>query len=301
MASASLDAAAVVANSEVSAAESATLDLDALSRQVATFDVKSQLSLGASSVFISGLGLLGLEVAKNVCLSGPATVTIHDDRPATKANVAFNFFSDQDPPGNHFSSSRAGGYSWEGRTQAEVSLNRLKALNPSVLVQLKSSKTPPPTTTTTTLLDGAADNDAGAEATLASTSPIKPIEAHLPGHDVVILCDAPLAEQVKVNDWCRTAGVKFLSASCRGPFAWAFADFGDGFVTRDKVNGVMFLDVFSFCNVLDALDLRRHLLVLSHSFFLIHSGCFFFVTPSALTPHPPNKKGRRGPERGPGG
>ena len=64
------------------------LDLGALSRQIATFDVHSQLRFSGASVFISGLNLLGLEVAKNVCLSGPKSITIHDDRPATVSNAA---------------------------------------------------------------------------------------------------------------------------------------------------------------------------------------------------------------------
>jgi hypothetical protein len=66
-----------------------SLDLGALSRQIATFDIHSQLRFSEASVFVSGLNLLGLEVAKNVCLSGPKSITIHDDRPATVRVQAF--------------------------------------------------------------------------------------------------------------------------------------------------------------------------------------------------------------------
>ena len=54
------------------------------------------------------------------------------------------------------------------------------------------------------------------------------------GHDVLVLCDASEQVQVAANDWCRAHDVKFLSCSARGVFGWAFADFGDGFVTHDK-------------------------------------------------------------------
>ena len=53
-------------------------------------------------------------------------------------------------------------------------------------------------------------------------------------HDVLVLCDASEQAQVAANDWCRAHSVKFLSCSSRGAFGWAFADFGDGFVTHDK-------------------------------------------------------------------
>jgi molybdopterin/thiamine biosynthesis adenylyltransferase len=76
-------ASLVVADDDSAPPGSHSLDLDALSRQIATFDVRSQLRFSGASVFVSGLNLLGLEVAKNVCLSGPKAVTIHDDRPAT--------------------------------------------------------------------------------------------------------------------------------------------------------------------------------------------------------------------------
>ena len=57
----------IVVSDEATEAERAQLDLDALSRQVATYDVRSQLRVSAASIFISGLDLLGLEVAKNIC------------------------------------------------------------------------------------------------------------------------------------------------------------------------------------------------------------------------------------------
>ena len=53
----------IVLDHEVTDAERAQLDLDAWSRQVATYDVKSQLRVSAASIFIIGLDLLGLEVA----------------------------------------------------------------------------------------------------------------------------------------------------------------------------------------------------------------------------------------------
>ena len=82
-------ASLVVTDDHSTPVGSHSLDLGALSRQIATFDVHSQLRFSEASIFISGLNLLGLEVAKNVCLSGPKSITIHDDRPATVRVTAF--------------------------------------------------------------------------------------------------------------------------------------------------------------------------------------------------------------------
>lgn len=42
----------------------------------------------SSSVFISGMGGLGVELAKNVILAGVRSVTIHDDNIATTDDLA---------------------------------------------------------------------------------------------------------------------------------------------------------------------------------------------------------------------
>ena len=201
------DASTVVVNDEATVEETSQLDLDALSRQVAVFDVKSQLRVSAASVLISGMGLLGLEIAKNICLSGPRSVTIHDDELATLSSAAANFF--------YAGASGADDGLWRGRTRAEVSLERLRALNPSVTVHCVGGAGMP----LAEVLAGAGVDGGGLGV----------------AYDVVILCDAPLAAQLEANALCRGAGgAKFLSASCRGVFGWAFADFGDGFVTKDK-------------------------------------------------------------------
>lgn len=192
-----MDAASFVVD-EATAADAAQLDLDALSRQVATYDIKSQINISSSSIFIAGLDLLGLEIAKNICLSGPRAVTIHDERVTTQSFSAVNFF-------------RTSAASTGPSTRADSTLARLKELNPSVEVRAARS--------------------AGGFA----SPPPAALAALLAGHDVLVLCDAPEAYQLAANSICREMGVKFISASVRGVFAWAFADFGDQFVTSDKV------------------------------------------------------------------
>ncbi|CAM9314362.1 unnamed protein product, partial [Hapterophycus canaliculatus] len=50
---------------------------------------------------------------------------------------------------------------------------------------------------------------------------------------VVVMVDAPLEEQLRVNDLCHKSNVCFVSCDARGVFAYAFCDFGEAFVVSD--------------------------------------------------------------------
>ena len=58
-------------------------------------------------------------------------------------------------------------------------------------------------------------------------------EALLSSFQVVVMIDAPLSEQLRVNDICHSKGVCYISCDARGVFAYAFCDFGDAFVVSD--------------------------------------------------------------------
>lgn len=50
----------------------------------------------------------------------------------------------------------------------------------------------------------------------------------------VILTDATLETQLRVNEHCHEKGIRFISADVRGLFTWAFCDFGESFEVFDK-------------------------------------------------------------------
>lgn len=58
-------------------------------------------------------------------------------------------------------------------------------------------------------------------------------EAMVSSFQVVVMIDATLEEQLRVNDLCHSKGVCFISCDARGVFAYAFCDFGDAFVVSD--------------------------------------------------------------------
>ena len=50
----------------------------------------------------------------------------------------------------------------------------------------------------------------------------------------VVLTEAPLQLQLRVNEICHKHNIPFLSARVCGVFGWAFADFGEDFEVKDK-------------------------------------------------------------------
>ena len=103
------------------------IDQDALSRQLAVWDITEQLKVSQASVFISGLSGLGVEIAKNICLTGVRALTIHDDKRATLKASNSNFYI-----------SRNGAPVQQ--TRAEATLHNLQQLNANVTVSLAAGK-----------------------------------------------------------------------------------------------------------------------------------------------------------------
>ena len=93
--------------------------IHALSRQIGTFGLEGQVKITCAKVFISGMGPLGVEVAKNVCLAGVRSLTIHDTVATQPADLGGNFYLSE---------------SSVGKNRAEETLLNLRNLNPTVSV-----------------------------------------------------------------------------------------------------------------------------------------------------------------------
>lgn len=90
-----------------------------------------------------------------------------------------------------------------GRNRAEACAAKLAELNPSVVVSTRQ-----------------ADLDAG------------PLDFLLE-FQCVLLVDAPLERQLRVNDFCHAHGIPFIASEVRGVLALAFVDVGEEFVVAD--------------------------------------------------------------------
>ncbi|XP_047533623.1 ubiquitin-like modifier-activating enzyme 1 [Vanessa atalanta] len=68
------------------------IDESLYSRQLYVLGHDAMRRMASSDVLVSGLGGLGVEVAKNVILGGVKSVTLHDDRACTVADLSSQFY-----------------------------------------------------------------------------------------------------------------------------------------------------------------------------------------------------------------
>ena len=68
------------------------IDEGLYSRQLYVLGEEAMRRMAKSNVLISGMGGLGVEIAKNVVLAGVKSVTIHDDKKAAIQDLASQFF-----------------------------------------------------------------------------------------------------------------------------------------------------------------------------------------------------------------
>lgn len=177
---------------------------DRWSRYIGAMGVEAVAKQAAANIFISGAGALGMEISKNMVLSGCKSFTLHDRRPVTHRDLSGQFFLNQIV---------------EGKTRAEVCMPRLQQLNYYVPCKVAPNEPIP--------------HDAAA---------LEAEPWNFGKMDVVILTEADYATAIAVNNYCRSKGKKFIFTQLAGVFGRVFNDFGDSFEVLDK-NGEELLDV----------------------------------------------------------
>jgi len=86
--------------------------------------VEAVAKQAAANIFVSGAGALGVEISKNLVLSGCKTFTLHDSQPITQRDLSGQFFLNM----------------VEGKMRSEVCLPRLQQLNFYVRCKLAPTK-----------------------------------------------------------------------------------------------------------------------------------------------------------------
>ncbi|RZC26317.1 Ubiquitin-activating enzyme E1 2 isoform A [Glycine soja] len=103
----------------------AEIDEDLHSRQLAVYGRETMRRLFASSILVSGMQGLGVEIAKNLILAGVKSVTLHDEGNVELWDLSSNFvFSENDV----------------GKNRAEASVGKLQELNNAVVVLTLTTK-----------------------------------------------------------------------------------------------------------------------------------------------------------------
>jgi molybdopterin/thiamine biosynthesis adenylyltransferase len=65
---------------------------DRWSRYIGAMGVEAVAKQASASIFLSGAGALGIEIAKNIVLSGCKSFTLHDYKPITMRDLSAQFF-----------------------------------------------------------------------------------------------------------------------------------------------------------------------------------------------------------------
>uniref|UniRef100_A0A8C5LM56 Ubiquitin-like modifier-activating enzyme 6 n=1 Tax=Leptobrachium leishanense TaxID=445787 RepID=A0A8C5LM56_9ANUR len=103
------------------AADSMEIDDGLYSRQRYVLGDTAMQKMAQSHVFLSGVGGLGVEIAKNIVLAGIKALTIYDTRICEMCDIGTNFFINEEDVEMQ-------------RTRADACLSHIAELNPYVLV-----------------------------------------------------------------------------------------------------------------------------------------------------------------------
>lgn len=83
---------------------------DRWSRYIGAMGVEAVAKQASANIFVSGAGALGMEISKNLVLSGCKSFTLHDTKPVTYRDLSGQFFLNELA---------------EGKTRSEVCMPRL--------------------------------------------------------------------------------------------------------------------------------------------------------------------------------
>lgn len=113
---------------EIASHDEQMIDESLYSRQLYVFGHEAQKRMAKSDVLILGMNGLGVEIAKNVILSGVKSVTLHDDVPTSLNDLSSQFYLSEDVLGT---------------PRARATQSKLAELNPYVHVALLEGEITP--------------------------------------------------------------------------------------------------------------------------------------------------------------
>ena len=174
------------------------IDTDLYSRQIGTFGMDIMGKLLKLKVLIVGMRGLGVEVAKNIILSGAHLVHIHDSSIAKINDLGSNFYLSSDDVGK--------------KPRDEACLKNLSSLNPSTqisVLKLNSGK--------------------------YSDEYIKEFCNIIPNYDIIVFTEIqPKNFLIEINEECRKKNVKMIYGTCLGLVCGIFVDFGNHVIIDEK-------------------------------------------------------------------
>jgi molybdopterin/thiamine biosynthesis adenylyltransferase len=170
-----------------------------MSRYIGVMGMAAVKKQARAKVIQFGLGALGVEIAKNVILSGVNQYSLVDfGIKVTQQNICGQFFLT---------------HSDLGQNRAEATFYKLSELNYYVKVDIKNIER-----AQTLSLDGLK----GLHQSL------------LDGYDVFVLTECSMAQILAFSHYCRVYNKKLIVADCYGACCRVLTDFGDSFEVAEK-------------------------------------------------------------------
>ncbi|KAG8139692.1 hypothetical protein E2320_002448, partial [Naja naja] len=205
------------------AADSMEIDDALYSRQRYVLGDTAMHKMAQSHVFLSGMGGLGVEIAKNIVLAGIKALTIHDTKQCKTWDLGTNFFAREDDVLNV-------------RNRAEAAQHHIAELNP--YVQVMSSTDP---------LNEITDISFLKQYQCVILTEMK----------------MSLQKKINAFCHTQHPPIKFISADVYGIWARLFCDFGDEFEVLDTTGEEpkeIFISNISqaICGIVTCLDNNPH-------------------------------------------
>lgn len=169
---------------------------DRWSRYIGAMGIDAVQRQAKAKVILFGISALGVEIAKNIILSGVKLLTLVDWKSATAENLSGQFFLTE---------------SDIGKNRAEASRFKLSELNYYVRVDIK--QIPYPKT--------------------LSFSGLESLKI-LDNYDVIVLTETSYLQQRAFSEYCRARGKKIIIGDAYGAFGRVLTDFGKVFRVYDK-------------------------------------------------------------------
>ena len=152
---------------------------DRWSRYTGAMGLDTVTKQSNATIFMTGLGALGVEITKNIVLSGVKKFAIHNSRKTTFTDLSGQFYLSEEDV---------------GKNRALESLNKIQQLNYYVKID-------------TALLDQKLPKEEGE------------VDKLLKDYTLVMLSETNYETQIAINNYCRKNKTYFISTDAYGPFS----------------------------------------------------------------------------------